>query len=369
MSLFQGHGRRAAKTLCARFPKPGYDQSTRDGYAIRGPGHLFQVIGEVAAGDRADREPRPGQALRIMTGAPVPAGCERVVPFEQCRERDGAVEVQEDEAPDFIRRRGSDLEPGTVIVDSGQRLAVEHLLLLAEDGRGEIPVFARPRVMVLCTGSELVPPGQRPGPGQKVSGNGVLLRVLVEQYGGQCVRVETVADEPGLITAGLERLLADRPDLILTTGGMGPGRFDLLEEIFTRLRGELLYNSLKVRPGKSTLFGILAGVPLFGLPGPPPAVHLLFHELVAPALSRLQGDVGSASALVPARLVTGLAGGRSHHLNLKGGQVRFEAGVLTICPLRPREPMTAIMHLDGSVRYYPAGSRVRVRLLPDFSSP
>jgi len=301
-----------------------------------------------------------------MTGAPVPDGCEQVVPFELCHERQGAVTLA-DEAlkvrASFIRRRGQDQAEGDLIARQGSPLGVEELLALAEDGRERILVHGRPRVAVLCTGSELVCPGERPRHGQKISGNGVLLRALVGRQGGDCIRTATVADDPDRIAESLAELLGMNPDLLVTTGGVGPGRFDLLDQVFTRMDGELHYNSLQVRPGKSTLHGTLAGIPFFGLPGPPPAVRLLFHELVAPALARLRGEEHPLVPLLEARLKEEVRGGRSPHLNLKPARAVFRDGRLTVQPVRRGRTMNAILHLQGGERVYSAGTTVLLRIV------
>lgn len=304
-----------------------------------------------------------------MTGAPVPETCCRVVPFELCREEKGRVVIPGHvlSSPEtFIRCRGRDLPVGRVIAGKGKRLLPDHLLLLAENRRTEVEVHRRPGVAVLCTGSELVRPGQRMRQGQKISGNGVLLRALIREAGGEILRVQTVSDATAEIKTAVEEILALRPDMILTTGGMGPGKFDLLEQVFVRLGGEMLYNSLQVRPGKSTLYGKLAGIPLFGLPGPPPAVRLLFHELVAPALSRLHGVRRPLGPLVKARLLESISRGKSNHLSLKGGVALVRESTLYTRPAGRLEGMNAILHLSGSRSSFAAGATVSVRLLNPF---
>ena len=377
VSLDLALGRLPVQSIKSTLPKPSFDQSTRDGYAVGEPEkkttteHVaFVLVAEVAAGSSAAVSVRPGEAVRIMTGAQIPAGCTRVVPFEVCREEHDQVLIPAhalSESNRFIRRRGRDLAVGRVIAGKGKRLSADHLLLLAENKQTMVDVHRRPGVTVLCTGSELVYPGQEMRQGQKISGNGVLLQALLQETGSEVLRVRTVSDGVGDIIAALEKMLALQPDMILTTGGMGPGKFDLLEQVFTRLGGEILYNSLQVRPGKSTLYGKLSGVPLFGLPGPPPAVRLLFHEVVAPGLNRLQGRRHPLGSLVKARLLESITSGKSNHLSLKGGVAVVRKSTLCVRPAGRLDGINAIVHLSSRKSFFSAGATVSVRLLSAYS--
>ncbi len=376
VSLARGLGRVPVQSIKSTRPKPFFDQSTRDGYALgehpltAGNNCLFTLIGEIAAGSTTPHTLTAGQAVRIMTGARLPVGCRRVAPFELCGEKDNRVLIPSRllKSPQmFIRRRGQDLQANRVIAGAGKRLLPDHLLLLAENGLTNVAVHRQPGVAVLCTGSELVTPGKKIIQGQKVSGNGVLLQGLIQEAGGTCIHAATVGDSREAIAAELERLLTLGPDMIITTGGMGPGKFDLLEQIFTRLQGELIYNSLKVRPGKSTLFGLLAGIPFFGLPGPPPAVRLLFHELVAPAIYRLQGMRRPVPPTHTAQLLEPIADGKSSHLNLKGGVVTHRDGRLCVRLAGNRDAVNGVLHLRGKKHPFGVGDKVTVRLTAPYS--
>ena len=307
-----------------------------------------------------------------MTGARIPGGCSRVVPFEECREENGVVIVARQHLgrPQLhIRFRGQDLARDRVIARAGEPLTPDHLLRLAENSWTELQVHRAPRVAILCSGSELVEPGGTLRPGQKISGNSTLLRALTEQEGGRCLLVRTAEDRPEAITAALGELLAHHPDLILTTGGMGPGKFDLMERTVLAMQGTVHYNSLRVRPGKSTMFAHLAAVPLFGLPGPPPAVRLLFHELVTIALRRLRGERSARPGLQTARLAEPVRSGKSAHLNLKGAFACLDQGRLMARPVQGQEIANGIFHLRGKNRLFTPGEDVAIRLLtsPYFS--
>ena len=296
----------------------------------------------------------------------VPDGGVRVVPFEICCDLGQTVEVASEPVDNqpFIRQRGCDVKEGDLLVPAGTRLLPDHLLILAENGWIEFPVHQRPQVAVICTGSELVEVGETIQPGQKISGNGVLLSTLLQSHGADCPWSITADDKVETIVKQVLNILGDaiRPDMIITTGGMGPGKFDLMEQVFAELGGTVLYNRLLIRPGKSTLMGMLDNIPLFGLPGPPPAVRLLFHELIVPALNRLHGLVNTAN-IVTAILEADIRLKQSGHFSLKGGVARLDDGKLLVRPARRMESINAIMHLDSQGAVAEQGTAIKVRLV------
>jgi molybdopterin molybdotransferase len=317
------------KSLRAVKPQPGYDQSTRDGFVISGEndvseggGCSFRIEGEIRAGTTDKRSLRPGAACRIMTGGLIPARGLRVIPQEDCRERDGKLSVPDavlHRRETFIRRRGSELVRGKVVVSAGTPILPDHLVLLAATGHSQVTVHRQPRVAFFCTGSELVATPQEEEDGLKVSSNRYLLHGLIRLSGGIPRYLGTVADTHGNLAMALGRIDRDATDVIITTGGMGPGRYDLLEEAFVGAGGEIIYRSLHVRPGKATLFGMLGNSLFFGLPGPPPAVGVLFNELVAPALFLLQGMKKSRLRGIRASLQEAVLLKEKGVPNLKGG--------------------------------------------------
>lgn len=373
VSLIHALARISAVPLLSSRPKPSYDQSTRDGFALsshplsNGDNKaVFKVIAEVAAGCRKEIFLQPGEAVRIMTGGMIPLGCVRVVPFEVCNDSGRKVTMPEFELTRrqrYIRFLGSDSKEGALLVPVGTRLLPDHLLMLAENGWFDLPVYRQPKVAVLCTGSELVELGEAVQPGQKVSGNTILLSALLQAHGVCCSRSITVADKADVIVEQVRQLLGDEPDIIISTGGMGPGKFDLMEQVFARVGGTVLYNRLQVRPGKFTLFGTVGKTPFFGLPGPPPAVRILFHELIVPALNRIQGCGNGSSKLIDAVLESTLSIKQTGHFNLKGAIVRTVEGHLLARPAGKMEPINAIMHLEGGRTAAKQGESVKVRLV------
>ncbi|WP_417911766.1 molybdopterin molybdotransferase MoeA [Candidatus Electronema sp. TJ] len=350
-------GRICAADCLARLSIPSCDQSARDGFAVAAAPlfaeqgfAVFHIAGEIAAGCAAANTLAPGQAFRIMTGAAAPFGTARVLPFEVCQEKDGHVHAPLAElatAQRQIRCQGCEVRSGQVLAAAGTRLLADHLRLLAEDGCEEVAAHRRPRAVVVCTGSELAQAGMPLPTGGKISGNGALLAALLEAQGCVCVRALVARDDADSLAALLtERMEQDQPDLIITTGGMGPGKFDLTEQVFDQLGGEMVCNRLRLRPGRATLFGLLNGrLPFFGLPGPPPAVRLLFHELVMPALARLQGE-DMAGGLLRARL-DGPPPALQPDCTVLKSAVAWadEEGQLRARPTEGLEPPNAILHL------------------------
>lgn len=348
----------AAAPVFARCSSPSCDQSARDGFAVAAAPlsaaqgfALFHIAGEIPAGCAELKTLVPGHAFRIMTGAVVPNGAARVVPFEICEEQDGQVRIPLPEGaspPLHIRRQGCEVRAGELLAAAGTRLLPDHLRLLAEDGCEEVAVRRQPRAAVVCTGSELIQTGDSLPLGGKISGNSALLAALLEARGCVCVCCCTAKDDADSMAALLAEIIErDQPDLLITTGGMGPGKFDLTEQVFTRLGGEIVCNRLRLRPGRATLFGLLNGLPFFGLPGPPPAVRLLFHELIVPALARLHGEEHSGG-LVKARLDAPAPAAQPGCTTLKAAVVwADEEGRLRARPTERLEPPNAVLHLRG----------------------
>lgn len=371
VALAQARGRYPRKSLRAHLPIPAFSQSTRDGFAFRFAdikGRDFvrlPIIGEAAAGRPAAVRLAPRTTVRIMTGAALPAGSDSVVPFEKCQEENGEITVRVHDGMhpfQFIRRRGSDLRQGQVLVRRGQRISLDSLLFLAEAGHDSVTVGKRPRVAFLCTGSELVEDGSNIRPGQKVSGNRFLLEGMTMDAGGIPENHGPVADSRAQLRLALEQTLAGRPDIIVTTGGMGPGRYDLVDDVFRAMGGQLLYDTLAVRPGRSTMFGTVDGVPLFALPGPPPVVRLLFYELVGPALLFLQGarNCLPLARRMPLAVDITCRGGI---LNLKGAVVEEGKEGRRVRPAGLLEPMTAVLLLPGHRRRFSTGATVTAHLM------
>ena len=360
----------AAQAIKAVRAVPDFARSAMDGYAVnsrdltgRTEPVALTITGEIAAG--ATDLPRLAgkSAIAIMTGGALPPGANQVVPFECCRRKENVVLVDSPPRPGaFIRARGTDLAARQVIVRAGAQIEPQHLPLLAESGLAQISVVGRPELAIICTGSELLDTVDTPEAGQIIGGNRFLLAALIKGAGVASRDFGLVADDCNRIVALLKDALHGPSQGVITTGGMGPGNYDLLPQAFAKLGIRPMYTALAVRPGRSTMFGLYRGKPIFALPGPPPAVFLLFHELVLPALRAMQGQRRPLPPLVRATLTTSILLKKTGLLNLKGAVVRLRGKGLNVRPTGKNEPATAIIHLPPSRKHLLAGEDVSLRL-------
>ncbi len=372
--LKDAFGRVCSSNNQARLAVPGYDQSTRDGYAISGSGepvgmseYCFQIRGEIPAGLSHDLIMKPGEAYRIMTGGLVPGNADRVIAQEDCRvsATEVVIPARRLSAPGrFIRRRGSDFQAGTKLIEPGARLNESHLALLAASGNRTIEVYRRPRVAYFCSGSELVMAEDTLKNGQKFSSNHLLLDNLITRFGGRAEGCGVVADDPQAIRLLLDQITSSDSDIIISTGGVGPGKYDLFSELLPEVGARILYRTLQVRPGRSTLFGIIGTKLYFGLPGPPSAVRILFNELIAPVLQKMQGRSSFHNQRIDAFLDHDISLKSADALCFKDGCYRLEGGrVVVRYPKKYQMPNCSIMMLPGR-NFYQQGDRVKISLTP-----
>jgi molybdopterin molybdotransferase len=287
LPLVRACGRFAARTLNAAVDNPAFDNSAMDGYALNSRDlatHDFElpVQGESSCGS-VPQALTPGTAMRIFTGAPLPAGADTVVMQEDVQ-RDGehARFSQGTRAGDQVRRRGEDFRAGEPLYAPGRRLSVYDLALLSAAGIAEVSVYARPRVLVVATGDELVAPGQPLRPGQIYESNRLATLLQLEALGAETVDGGTVRDDP----AALRALLKDAGDydFIITSGGASVGDHDLVKQVFAEI-GEISFWKAKIKPGKPVAFGrVGARAHFFALPGNPVSSLVTFKLFVEPAL-------------------------------------------------------------------------------------
>lgn len=298
--LADAAGRTLAADVDARHDLPGDDNSSMDGFAVRfadvegadaeNPVPL-RVVADLPAGTSDDPAFGPGEAVRIMTGAPVPTTADAIVPFEDTTGglADSLGTVSVVRAPDaegaFIRRRGGDVRTGDVVLGAGERLGPYALAAAAAAGVDRLEVRRRPRVAVVSTGSELVTPGTPPGRGQTPDSNATLLASLVAEADAEVVLVAHVTDDAGTVDAVLAR--AVEADVVVFTGGVSAGAY---EPVRQALSDRIAFVKVAMQPGKPQAFGALEdGRLVFGLPGNPVSVAVSFEVFVRPALLALQG--------------------------------------------------------------------------------
>ena len=302
LPLADSHGCVLAEDVVAQWPLPSFDNSSMDGYAViasdvssaaEASPVTLTVIDDVPAGSRADVALRPGCAVRIMTGAPIPSGTDCIVPVEVTDAGTDSVEIRENVAPgSYIRRAGEDVIVGDVVVRAGTLLSSRQLAVIAAVGKGHVVVYPRPRVAVLSTGSELVEPGTPLSKGMISDSNSFLLVSAANEAGAQAYRVPPVPDEAEAFSAAISDQL-HRADLILTSGGVSMGAYDTVKEVFSSY-GTVDFVKVAMHPGMPQGHGIVGEsdderIPVITLPGNPVSSYISFQNFVRPAINKLRG--------------------------------------------------------------------------------
>lgn len=293
-------GRVLAEEVAADRDYPPFHRATRDGFAVRaadlaqGPVTLKR-LGEIKAGEAYGGAVGPGQCLQIMTGAPVPAGADAVVMIEHTEPKTDSVVVKRRvEAGANWVPRGSEARAGDRLLAAGTRIGYPEISLLGQVGQARVQVYRRPRVAVLSTGDEVVPVEARPGPSQIRNSNSYSMAAQVVLSGGEPVLIGNARDDP----AELERLVRRglEEDLLVLTGGVSMGKYDLVEVVLRQLGAEFCFDAVAIRPGRPAVFGSCQGKFVFGLPGNPVSTMVTFTLFVAPAIALLSG-AGAAPPL------------------------------------------------------------------------
>jgi molybdopterin molybdotransferase len=335
VSLINATERVLAEAIVADRDFPPFARATRDGYAIRSAdvAHVpvaLDVVGEVKAGEKLDRIPEVGtrQAASIMTGAPVPAGADAVVMVEHTTQESSAVEITQSVRPgENIVPRGAEARAGSILADRGTRLNESMVALAASVGKSQLQVYKRLRVAVLATGDEIVDVDTAPGPTQIRHSNSYSLAVQIRNAGAESILLPTAPDDPeklhSLIKEGL------KSDLLLLTGGVSMGRYDLVEQVLSEMHAEFFFTGAKIQPGRPVVFGkCRAGDPFgdtsryfFGLPGNPVSTMVTFELFVRSILEAMAGMSPRKLLFVHARLKS--------EIRVKPGLKRFLPAILS----------------------------------------
>lgn len=297
-----------AEPVVSDVDSPPWDRAMMDGFAVRSDdvvaaaGHALEldVVVDLAAGDVTTLEIRPGSCARIMTGAPIPAGVDAVVPVECVLDDAGAAHagsrVRLHDAKfrpgQHVARQGVAFRAGDAVLPAGAVLGAAEIGLATEAGATHVVARCRPRVALLSTGSELVPPAARPAFGQTRNSNGPMLTAAVQRLGAEPIPLGIAADRPEAIRAAVAQGLA--ADVLLLSGGVSAGDLDLVPEIFRQCGVEKIFHKVRHKPGKPVWFGVLrradsAPTLVFGLPGNPASSLVCFELFVRPALMILAG--------------------------------------------------------------------------------
>ena len=378
--LLKAAGRVLAEPVAADRDIPPLANSAMDGYAVRGadldaPTPIqLRVVGEVAAGYVPDVTVAAGQAVRIMTGAPVPDGADTVVRFEDTFLDGDTVEILKAPRPGAnVRQAGEDVRAGQIVLKSGAVLRPQEIGMLAAVGYVEVAVVRRPRVAILATGDEVVMPDQSPGPGQIRDANSYTIAAQVQKYGGVPLLLGVACDQEALVRQGMSEALEQRADFVITSGGVSVGDFDLVKQVLAA-EGEMHFWSLNMKPGRPLAFGVISGVPLLGLPGNPVATMISTELFARPALLKMQGFTDWSQPAVRARLTQPITrkDSRRHYLRVRlhAKESGYEA---TLTGDQGSGILSSLVQADGlavipeDVDHLHVGAEVEVILLPRVS--
>lgn len=374
--LAEALGRVLARDVVADVDWPPFDTSAMDGYAVRAAEArpagraLSERPGLVAAGAAFPDPLAPGEAVRVMTGAPLPPGADAVVPVEEARPKEGRVAFDREPADGaHLRRRGESVRKGAVLVPRGSRLHPRAIALAALAGAGRVLVGRRPRIAIATTGDELVSAGEAVREGQLRDSNGPMLAASSRELGWAVEPRARVADERNavdrLFREGLEGL-----DALVTTGGVSAGDLDLLPAAAERAGWEILFHRVAVRPGKPIAVARRGRTLWFGLPGNPVSASVCFHLFVRRALERREGSAepgprersavlgrnlpptGPREWFRDARLVEGEGGARAEPIETAGSH-----------DIAAHARANALIRLPAGSGALPAGSAVTCLML------
>ncbi|HEX6470818.1 MAG TPA: gephyrin-like molybdotransferase Glp [Streptosporangiaceae bacterium] len=378
LAVLDARGSVLAEPVTAPVPLPPFDNSAMDGYAVlaadvaaAAPDRpvTLPVLGDIAAGAPDVTSIRPGTCARIMTGAPMPAGADAVVPVEWTDGGTGAVRITRPApAGHYIRRVGEDVTAGRQVLAAGTPLGAAQVGMLAAVGRARVTVRPRPRVVVLSTGTELREPGTPLGHGEIWDSNSYMLAAAVAEAGADGHRETFLADEPDKVIEAIDAQVS-LADAIITSGGVSMGARDVVKEVLT---GRVTFSKVAMRPGKPQGFGVLGErTPIFTLPGNPVSAYVSFQVFVRPALLALQGMPPRPADHVTATLAAPVASpaGLRHYMR---ATLSFAAGRYSVAPaeaqgshqLAALASANALIIVPDDTESLPAGAQVEVLRLP-----
>jgi len=328
-------GRVLAEPITADRDLPPFPRSTRDGYALRAadltriPATL-RVVGEIKAGEKQDPVPQgvePGQAVSIMTGASVPAGADAVVMVEYTSRRGEHVEIARSAAPgENVVPRGAEARQGSLLLDRGLRLNDAAIALAASVGRSSLQIYRRPRIAVLATGDEIIDINATPGPTQIRNSNSYSLAAQILHAGAEPVVLPVAPDKAPALRRLIER--GFKSDLLVLTGGVSMGRYDLVEHVLSQMHAEFFFTGAKIQPGRPVVFGECGSGGdgrsvryFFGLPGNPVSTMVTFDLFVRPMVEALAGQSPRKLLFLHARL--------KEEIRIKTGLRRFLPAILS----------------------------------------
>lgn len=377
LPLDQLAGRILAQTVTARLSHPSAAVSAMDGWAVRQqdiaslPARLA-IIGEAGAGHPFSGDVTPGSAVRIFTGGLIPQGADTIIIQEEAEKlAENQVQINHGtRAGRYIRPAGMDFASGQPLLEKGQKLGARHIALAALAGHGRLSVHRRPKLAILTSGDELVAPGSQPGPGQLINSNSLLLEILAREQGADVLGLGILPDRPGALDKRLAA--AEKPDLIVTTGGASVGDHDhIVSDLQKNPNSSVDFWKIAMRPGKPLIFGHWQGIPLLGLPGNPVSAAVCGLNFLVPALARLQGSIFHPP-IITARLASDLPANdqREDYIRArlswseKDGWTAFPANKQDSAMLKTLAEADGLIIRKPHASACPAGSEVRLMRLP-----
>ncbi|MBC7360991.1 MAG: molybdopterin molybdotransferase MoeA [Candidatus Aminicenantes bacterium] len=381
ISLDKAWGRVAALPVKSKIAVPPFRNSAVDGYAVRSQDTAesqgivrLKLLAEQPAGEYFRKKLGKGQTLKVMTGAPVPAGADAVVPREEVEERDGWIVIRREiKKGENVREAGEDVQKGQKIIAPGTLLRTPHLGLLAACGCHQVTVYRKPRVAVLITGNELCQPGQPLKPGKIYDSNSTTLKALLRSSGVEIVSLRLVKDNLKTLMAAMKKA-SEKSDLIITSGGVSVGDYDLVKEAAQKLGAKQIFWKVAQKPAKPLAFYALKKgrrtVWIFGLPGNPGAVMISFEEYVRPFIKKISGRSDFLPEEIEARLTQPVKKKRGRLNFLRVKLNKSDQGWLAT-PCGPQESgiISSLTKTEGlalipaEADFLEAGSPVKVHLV------
>ena len=380
LQLLDAQGCVLAEDVVARTDLPVFDNSAMDGYAVHSrdiasasPATpvFLPVVGDVPAGSSSTQGLAPGTAVRIMTGAPLPSGADAVVQVELTDGGIAKVQINGAVPPGrHVRRGGDDVLTGDVVLSIGTRLGPRQIGLLAAIGRDRVLARPKPRVVVLSTGSELVEPGQPAAGGQIWDSNSFLITTAAREAGATAFRIGIVPDEPKQLLDAIEDQLI-RADLVVTTGGVSVGAYDVVKEVMSRL-GTVEFDRISMQPGMPQGRGVIGPdkTPIFTLPGNPVSAYVSFEVFVRPVIRQLLGAKTIFRPEVRAASLTGFTSPAGKRQFARGA-LGVEDGRYVVTPLdgqgshrvRDLAYANSLIVVPEDVTEVPEGGTVKVMVM------
>jgi len=359
LSILQALDCFAAEDYFARLPLPNFDNSAMDGYAVVAsscaPGKRLRVVGEQAAGLDQQLRASAGDAIRIFTGAPMPAGADAIVMQEDVTREGGEIVVNVDVDPgEFVRRRGCDLGEGQKILARGERIRAATTALLASQGFSDVMVGGEVSAAIISTGDELVKPEAKLQPGQIYESNSVLLQGLLHNCGAAVRLMEHCRDDEELLTKAFKRAIEHR--VVIVSGGVSVGERDIVKSALQSLGAKIDFWRVAIKPGKPFLFGHIDECDLFGLPGNPVSTFVTFLQFARPAILKMMGAADLDLPKVSAKLLVDLTNNsdRAHYIRGK-----LAGGIFTPVGHQESHALFGLSQSNALLRLAPGESRKR----------